>query len=174
MKALLKSFGYAFNGFIYALHNERNMRIHVSCLLYMFYFLLRFDFFVLEKFEFALLFLASALVLMGELINTAIETAIDLVEENYNKKAKTAKDTASAAVLISAFFAVLVGLALLWQPPAFKALYEFYRGHLIEFSAFVLSLVFALLYIFVGPLKLFNLSGKGAPSKKDQPTLKGE
>lgn len=174
MKALLKSFLYAFSGFFYCLHNERNMRIHVTCVIYMFYFLFRFDFFKLEKVELAMLLLTSALVMMAELINTAFESTIDLVEKRYNKLAKTVKDTASGAVLVGAGFAVLIGLVLLWQPEAFRALYSYYKENMLSLFLFVVSLLVALVYIFVGPLKLISLiTGKPMKTKKPPHKKKG-
>ena len=147
------------------------MRIHLTCVIYMFYFLFRFDFFILKKIELAMLLLASALVLMAELINTAFESTIDLVEKRYNKLAKTVKDTAAAAVLVGAGFAVLIGLVLLWQPEAFRALYSYYKDNPLYLIFFVLSLIVALIYIFVGPLKLISLI-TGKPIKTQKPPLK--
>jgi diacylglycerol kinase (ATP) len=52
-----------------------------------------------------------------ELINTAIESAIDLtVKQNYHELAKIAKDCAAGAVLISALVALVVAGTLLLPP----------------------------------------------------------
>lgn len=51
------------------------------------------------------LILVNTLVLIIEIINTAIETIVDLVSPEYNKLAKTAKDLGSAAVFVSLLFA---------------------------------------------------------------------
>jgi diacylglycerol kinase (ATP) len=51
------------------------------------------------------LILVNTLVLITEIINTAIETIVDLVSPEYNKLAKTAKDLGSAAVFVSILFA---------------------------------------------------------------------
>ena len=65
----------------------------------------------------ALVTLTCALVMILELINTAIESIVDLtVKQSYHELAKIAKDCAAGAVLVSAFAAVIVaGLILL--PP---------------------------------------------------------
>ena len=78
MKALGMSFVYAIRGIFYCLHHERNMRIHFVCMAYMYFFLLGFDFFQLSRTQFAIIFLANAAVIMGELINTAVERTVDL------------------------------------------------------------------------------------------------
>jgi len=58
------------------------------------------------------LMLAMALVLVAEMINTAIESAIDLIVTTYNPQAKIAKDVAAGAVLIAAFYSVIVAVMI--------------------------------------------------------------
>ncbi len=55
---------------------------------------------------------ASALVIIIELLNTAIEVLVDLVSPAYHEKAKIIKDVAAGAVLVSAVFAALTGLLI--------------------------------------------------------------
>jgi len=45
----------------------------------------------------------------------------------------------------------------LWQPPAFRALYQYYASHPGSLALFAASLVFSFAYIFMGPLKLLGL-----------------
>jgi diacylglycerol kinase len=49
---------------------------------------------------------------MAELFNTAIEVLVDLVSPDIHPKAKIVKDVASAAVLVAAIFAAIVGLII--------------------------------------------------------------
>ena len=49
-------------------------------------------------------------VIVSEMINTAIEKTVDLVTEEYNEKAKLAKDIAAGGVLISAINSVVIGI----------------------------------------------------------------
>jgi diacylglycerol kinase len=107
MKALGMSFVYAIRGIFYCLHHERNMRIHFVCMAYMYFFLLGFDFFQLSRTQFAIIFLANAAVIMGELINTAVERTVDLHSKGKHPLAKAAKDTAAGAVLVAAIGAVV-------------------------------------------------------------------
>ena len=78
MKALLKSFVYASKGVLWCIINERNMRAHFSLCVYMYTYLLCFDFFVLTKTEWAIILLVNALVFSLEIVNTAVEKAVDM------------------------------------------------------------------------------------------------
>ncbi|BDA66227.1 diacylglycerol kinase [Rivularia sp. IAM M-261] len=111
---LFVSFKYAWAGVSYAFTTQRNFRIHVcvgtlaiglSLLLH------------LQGVEIAVIAITSGLVLALELVNTAIESLVDLtVKQTYHELAKIAKDCAAAAVLISALVAVLVAGTLLLPP----------------------------------------------------------
>lgn len=161
MKALARSFKYAWQGFIYCLHNERNMRIHLVFTLYMYSFLVFFDFFKVSNLELSVIFIANAIVFIGELLNTAVESTINLIEKKYNKMAKVAKDTAAAAVLVGAFFAVAIGVALLWQPEAFEKLLNYYANNISMLICLIISLAVSVIYIMIGPLTIWAfLTGK--------------
>ncbi|MBQ7541809.1 MAG: diacylglycerol kinase family protein [Clostridia bacterium] len=159
MKALLKSFGYAFAGIFRTLRSERNMRIHLVVCAYMYGYLLVYDFFKVSRTGFAILFLANALVMMGEMINTALENVVDLVEQRKNEFCKVAKDAAAGAVLIGAIFSVLVGIALLYQPQAFRELFAYYRDRPVWLVVLAASLAASMLFIF-----RFGKKGKGTES----------
>lgn len=126
------------------------MRIHITCIIYMFSFLLLTDWFVISKGEWCAILLACALVLSGEVINTAIENTVDMVTDEYNEFAKKAKDAASGAVLINAVFAVIVGLVVLLQPQAFREMFAYFGENTLMFALFVLSIIPATLFIFFG------------------------
>ena len=164
MKNLLKSFGYAASGILCAIKQERNMRIHIVVSLYMFCFLLFFDFFEITRTQFAILFVACACVMMGELINTSVEATINLIEEKFNERyndlAKIAKDTAAGGVLISAIFAVAVGLNIFWQKAAFIKMFDYYKNNLLMLLVLGLSLIISIAFIFVGPQKIISLFKK--------------
>lgn len=111
---LFVSFKYAWSGITYAFQTQRNFRIHVSvgtlaiCLGV---------FLHLRPVEMAVIGLTSGLVLVMELLNTAIESVVDLtVNQTYHELAKVAKDCAAGAVLVSALAAVLVAGVLLLPP----------------------------------------------------------
>lgn len=150
MKGLLKSFVYAGNGILWCLKNERNMRAHFSLCVYMYAYLLIYDFFVLTKTEWAIILLCNALVFSLEIVNTAIEKAVDLATEKQNPLAKISKDAAAGAVLISAIFSVIVGIVILFQPDAFMAMAEYYRERIYLLVILALSLVLTFAFILKG------------------------
>ena len=109
---LMDSFNYAFQGILYAIKTQRNMQIHVAASVLV---LLTSLFFRLTRLELLLLFLTITLVLVSEMINTAIEAAIDLMTDKYSIFAKIAKNVAAGAVLLSAINAVAVAYLLFFS-----------------------------------------------------------
>jgi diacylglycerol kinase (ATP) len=103
---IFDSFNYATEGIIHVLRTQRNMRIH---------FLVAAAVLVLalvvgvSKIELIVLLLSITFVLMAEMINTAIEGAIDVSTTSFDPMAKLAKDVAAGAVLIATLNAVAVG-----------------------------------------------------------------
>ena len=160
MKGLLKSFVYAWSGIITCIRHERNMRVHLVCMIYMYSYLLIYDFFEVSRTQFAIIFIANAIVVMGELFNTAIEAVVDMAEEKfsekYNRLAKISKDTAAGAVLVGAIFAVCTGIAILAQPDAFRAMFAYYAEKPYMIAVLIASLVLSFTFIFTG----FNFKNK--------------
>lgn len=111
---LFVSFKYAWAGISYSFQTQRNFRIHVSvCALAIALSV----FLHLQAVEIAVIGITSGLVLALELLNTAIESVVDLtVKQTYHELAKIAKDCAAGAVLVSAFVAMLVAGTLLLPP----------------------------------------------------------
>ena len=124
------------------------MRIHLVCMIYMYSYLLIYDFFEVSRTQFAIIFIANAIVVMGELFNTAIEA--EKFSEKYNRLAKISKDTAAGAVLVGAIFAVCTGIAILGQPEAFKAMFAYYAEKPYMIAVLVLSLALSFVFIFTG------------------------
>ncbi|MBD2388004.1 diacylglycerol kinase family protein [Cylindrospermum sp. FACHB-282] len=111
---LFVSFKYAWAGISYSFQTQRNFRIHVSvCTLAIGLSV----FLQLQAVEIAVIGITSGLVLALELLNTAIESLVDLtVKQTYHDLAKIAKDCAAGAVLVSALVALLVAAILLLPP----------------------------------------------------------
>lgn len=110
---LARSFVYAFQGVARSFWHERNLRIHLFISAYILYFSRYFKF---SRSEYAVLFIAIGLVVACELINTAVEAAVDLSTSVYSDLAKTAKDAAAGAVLVSSSASAAVGFIFFWQP----------------------------------------------------------
>lgn len=130
--------------------HERNMRIHIVIAVYMYFFLFAFDFFKITGTQLAVLFISCGLVIGGELINTAVENTVDLFSDEHTERGKIAKDCAAGAVLVFAIFSVLCGIAIMWQPEAFKALFAYFSERLWAVCAFALSLIISVIFIFFG------------------------
>ncbi|QQG47862.1 MAG: diacylglycerol kinase family protein [Candidatus Woesebacteria bacterium] len=107
---LTGSFRFAIEGVKIAIKKEPNFRIHLSILLSVLFISL---FLNLTSFEWFSLLITGAFVLTMELFNTAIEAIVDIVSPEFHEKAKIAKDVSAAAVLISAIFAIAIGIAVL-------------------------------------------------------------
>lgn len=103
---LLYSFDYAIRGIVYALRTQRNMRWHFVATVVVFVAALAFR---ITGLELVALVMAIGLVLITELVNTAVETTVDLATESFDPLAAVAKDVAAGAVLVSAVTAVAVG-----------------------------------------------------------------
>lgn len=111
---LLVSFKYAWAGVSYAFTTQRNFRIHtgVATLAVSLGILLG-----ITPIEMSAIILTCAMVIVLELLNTAIESVVDLtVKQTYHELAKIAKDCAAGAVLIAAIAAVLVASFILLPP----------------------------------------------------------
>ena len=106
---LYRSFGYAFEGIIRCVREERNMKIHCFAAVLV---VLAGAVLGLSVTEWCLCLILFGLVMALELVNTAVESVVDLVTEERKPLAKRAKDTAAGAVLIAAVMAAAVGLVI--------------------------------------------------------------
>jgi diacylglycerol kinase (ATP) len=104
--SVLESFNYAFEGIIHVLRTQRNMRIHFAVAALVLVAALASG---VDKLELIALLLAIAFVLITEMVNTAIEGAIDVATTSFDPMAKLAKDIAAGAVLIASAVAVAIG-----------------------------------------------------------------
>lgn len=103
---IFASFGHAIDGVRETFHTERNFRFHVlaSILVLVAGFGLH-----ISPLRIVAVFFAVALVLVTELVNTAIEAAVDLAMPQEHPLAKRAKDASAGAVLVAAVCAAVVG-----------------------------------------------------------------
>ena len=105
----LKGFTFAFQGIKHAFATQINFKFHtfsaIGIIVAGFYF-------DLNSSEWLWIVAAITFVLVAELFNTAFEFLVDLVSPSYNKRAGAVKDLASAAVLITAIFTLIVALII--------------------------------------------------------------
>jgi diacylglycerol kinase (ATP) len=104
--SIIESFNFAIEGVIHVLRTQRNMRIHFAVAVAVLVIAAAVG---VSKIELIVLLISIAFVLIAEMINTAIEGAIDAATTSFDPMAKLAKDIAAGAVLIASVNAVAVG-----------------------------------------------------------------
>ena len=115
MSARLKSFSYAFAGIKQFFTNEPHAKIHLMATVMV---LCAGFYFRVNTIEAIALTITISLVWISEMINTAIEKAMDLVSREINPQIKLVKDVAAGAVLLAAICALIVG-AIIFIPKIF-------------------------------------------------------
>lgn len=110
--SIIESFNYAVTGIITALKSEKHMRAHYFIAIGVIFSSLFFDF---SKLEFLILLFAVSLVLVAEMLNTALEKAIDMITKDYHPLARVAKDVAAGAVLIASMNSLVVAYLLFFD-----------------------------------------------------------
>lgn len=106
-----KSLRFAFKGLIWMIKNERNFQLEMLGfgLNIFLIFLLK-----LNRLDSIFILILCGFVLVSEILNTAIEKFCDFVEPNFNLKIGIIKDISAGAVLLSTFFAVIIGIFVYW------------------------------------------------------------
>ncbi len=103
------SFRNALIGIRTAYKSQRNLRVHII----IGFFVIIFGIFLkVSMVEWLILLLTILVVLITEIFNTALEFTVDLFSTEYSKQAKKAKDISAAGVLITAFFAMFIGIII--------------------------------------------------------------
>ncbi len=105
---VLKSFKYAFSGISYVLKTSRNFKIQlifaVTCLIIGFSLQISLS-------DFVILIATIMSVLILEILNTSIESIVDLVvKREFSSLAKISKDTSSGAVLLASIHSVIIAV----------------------------------------------------------------
>ena len=108
-KNVITSFKYAFQGVFSEITTERNLKIHISIMILV---IIAGIFFKISKMEWIICIILFGLVIGGEMLNSAIETVVDIAMPEINPKAKFAKDVAAGAVLIFAISSAIIGLII--------------------------------------------------------------
>ena len=116
-QTLLDSFNYAFEGIIHVLRTQRNLRIHFVIAIVVIAAAAALG---VQRIELIALLIVIAFVLVAEMINSAIEGAIDVSTTSFDPNAKLAKDVAAGAVLISSVTAIAVGYLVFAQAAAHR------------------------------------------------------
>jgi diacylglycerol kinase len=121
LRKRLNSFRFALNGIKNLIKNEHNARIHFVALICVIGLGL---FFKIELSEWIAITIVSGLVILTELLNTAVERLADFVESDFNEKIGLIKDYCAGAVLISAMISIIVG-GLIFIPKIIEMIKNF-------------------------------------------------
>lgn len=109
IKRLIKSFKYALKGLYLVIRDEQNFRVHI-----IFSLLALFSswFFQISKIELIIVILLIALVMLMEVINSAIERVTDILKPRINNFVMEIKDIMAAAVMLASIVSIIVGLII--------------------------------------------------------------
>ena len=102
----------AFNGIIYATTTQSNIKRQLIIAVVVVIISL---FFNLNRAEFLCFLFTIVLIIFAEMVNTAIETVVDLYVDVYHPKAKIAKDVAAGGVVITTINAIIVAYFLFFD-----------------------------------------------------------
>lgn len=144
---IVKSFQYAIAGLLYTLKTQRNMRIHFSLAA----FVIAFGcFYGLSTVEWVALGFTITFVIVCEMLNTAVENAVDVATDSFHEKAKVAKDVAAGAVLMAALLAVAVAILLFCDLAKFSAAFAQILSNAWYVGGFIVGIVVAVCWILSG------------------------
>lgn len=116
VKKFIQSVKYAFEGIQYALSSDQNLIIHFMVALFVIAFSIVLK---VNPFEMGILGVTILLVIVCEMVNSAIEKMVDLITKEHRAEAKIAKDVSAGMVLISATGAAIIGI-LIFVPHILK------------------------------------------------------
>ena len=161
--SIIQSFNYAFEGVIYVLRTERNMRIHFAIATAVLVLAFAYE---VTRLELIALLVVIALVLITEMINTAVEAAIDLTTTSFDPLAKLAKDIAAGAVLVASVTAVVTGY-LVFSPKLGEPTYRLLtRVREVPVHLTVIALVLTIIAV----IATKAITGRGTPLRGGLPS----
>ena len=160
---LVTSFNYAFEGIIYVVRTQRNMRVHFAVALAVLPVGVALG---VTRFELLALLLSVSFVLIAEMFNTALEKAIDVATNSFDPLARVAKDVAAGAVLVAAVNATFVGYLVFAErlrDPSHRAI-DSVRDSPLHLTVIALALVIMLV------IGLKALTDRGSPLRGGLPS----
>jgi diacylglycerol kinase (ATP) len=154
----------AIEGIIYSVKTQRHMRYHLVAALAALLISLLVN---VSRAEFIVLSMAIILVLVTEMLNTALEVTIDMISEDFHPKAKVAKDIAAGVVLVASVGALILAYLILYPKlrDALRAGAWAMRREPRDVVAFVALAVVVILVIIIKALV-----GKGEPLRGGMPS----
>ncbi len=154
----------AIEGIIYSVKTQRHMRYHMFAALAALILGLVLN---ITRTEFILLSMAIVLVLVTEILNTAIEVTVDMISGEYHPLAKIIKDIAAGVVLIASIGALTLAYLILY--PAFRTSVLKGAWHLKKTQHDVVAFV-SLASVIIIVIIIKALLGKGEPLRGGMPS----
>ena len=103
----IKSIKYSLDGLFYSYRYKQSLWIHGCAVIIAIILGIIFQ---IKLSEWAIIFIALGIILALELINTAIEAAVDLTTTKIHPLAKVAKDCGSAASFVMSIVSIVISL----------------------------------------------------------------
>ena len=163
IRKLLDSFNYAIEGLVYSVRTQRNMRIHMVATIVI---LIACFFFNISKLEILIVTITITMVVLAEMLNTAIECTLDATTNYYHPLVKIAKNVSAGAVLITALNAVVVGYIVFWDkfsPLTFTLVKKIRNSN-------PYMIFFILIVVSIATLVVKAIFGEGTPLKGGMPS----
>jgi diacylglycerol kinase (ATP) len=107
---LVRSFGFAIEGFAFAFRNNQNLQIAFVLGFSVLFFSLILE---VTQIELIVLLLTTLLLIGAEMVNTAVEEMVNLIAKDHRVEAKIAKDVAAGMVMLALFGSIIVYSAVL-------------------------------------------------------------
>lgn len=104
--AYIRSFGYSIDGLSYVVRNHGSFTVQTVVA----FLTIGLGFYVhLDRIEWAIILSMIFTVLVAELFNTSIETALDYMQKDHHHDVKIGKDVAAASVFVTSIGSVIIG-----------------------------------------------------------------
>lgn len=153
----LTGFKYAQEGILHVFRTQPHMRYHFLTMTAVLFAGLLMN---LDSHDMLSLLFAGTLVMVAEMINTAIEKVVDMVTENYSPVAKLAKDVAAGAVLLAAMNALIAGVLIFFGQQKLHSIQDRMTQNLPSDVTVVIAVGVVLLILIVIISKLVSNTGK--------------
>lgn len=140
----VKSVGYALKGVQLGIWEERNVRVDIVAMLFVWRFSLFYNF---TSAQYAILAIVTFAVPAFELMNTAVERAVHKPDKEHYMPAGAAKDAAAGGVLIMALGAVVAGFFMFWDTNVFLQIWQYYTTNFIHIGMLIFALIGAYFFI---------------------------
>lgn len=159
----LESLNAAVEGFIHTLRTERNMRVHF---LIAFFFILLGIYLNFGLLEMSVLCMTITIVLVAEMINTALELTVDLVKSEFHPMARIIKDIAAGSVLVASINACVIGYMLFSKRVPFDV-----REQILNIKSSPWHITFiSLIVVFASVIAGKAIFHKGTPLRGGMPS----